>query len=90
MLEKVNSDHLKWALVAVAGAYLYLKWREGRDDGQIAGFKINPDLVVDSVMPWLNINPVVKPLVHGASKSFLRNYSGYYKNDAIDAEYKRV
>jgi hypothetical protein len=87
---KISSDHLKWALVIVAGGYIYLKWREGKDDGKIAGFEMNPDLMVDSIMPWLQINPVVKPLVHGATKSFLRNYSGHYKNGAIEAEYKRV
>lgn len=86
----MKSEHLKWVFVAAAAGYIYYRWREGKDDGKIAGFELNPDVVVDSVMPWLKINPMVKPLAGAAAKSFIRNFGGFDKADAIEVKYKRM
>jgi len=86
----MNSNKIKWVIAGSIGIYLYLKWKEGKDDGQIAGFAINPSTLVDSAMPWLNINPLIKPFVGAVAKKFVGSVAGFEKSDAIEVKARRV
>lgn len=86
----MTSDKLKWVVAGSVLLYLYIKWKEGNEDGTLAGLNIDSDKVVDSALPWLKINPYVKPIVGGVAKSFLRGVVGVPKHDVLEAEWKRV
>jgi hypothetical protein len=86
----MKSNQIKWVIAGGIGLYLYLKWKEGKDDGQIAGFAINPSTLVDSALPWLNINPMIKPFVSAVAKNFVGSVAGFDKSDAIEVKGRRV
>ena len=81
---------LKWVIVGSVGYYLYSKYQEGKDDGKLAGFAINPETLVDSAMPWLNLHPAIKPMAGIAAKKFLNTVVGFEKDNAIETTYRRV
>lgn len=86
----MKSQSLKWVIAGSIGYFLYLKWKEGKDDGNIAGFAINPDILVDSALPWLNVHPMIKPFVSSAAKKFVSNVAGFEKSDAIEVKSRRI
>lgn len=86
----MKSDHIKWIIAGSVVAYLFLKFREGKDDGQIAGLDFDTNKIVDSAMPWLNVNPAIKPMASMVAKKALGSIVGFKKNDAIEASFRRT
>ena len=86
----MRSDHLKWLVAGSVIAYLFFKFKEGKDDGQIAGIDFDTNKIVDSAMPWLNVNPTIKPIASQLAKKALGSIVGFKKDDAINAQFRRV
>lgn len=83
---------LKWSLVLGVGYYLYYKASKGDKESNLLGFEAsNPEKIMDSVIPWLNVNDKAKPFVHSMGKRFLKNVIDKHKNeDIIDVEYRSL
>ena len=86
----MRSDYLKWVILGSVGAYLVLRSREGQADGKLLGFKANPDQVIDTVMPWVKVNPTIKPMVRNFGRKFLENVIGEDEEDVIDVKYRKL
>lgn len=82
----IKSDHIKWVIAGGIGCYFFLKWKEGKDDGRLAGYAVNPSTLIDSAIPWLGINPIVGHV----GKKALEKIIGFDKTNAIDASYRRL
>lgn len=70
---------LRVAAMAAVGLYMYQVWRkQGSLNGVMPNpgdkLAINTDRVVDTVMPWLNINPIHKQMISSMAKETLRGY----------------
>lgn len=69
---------LRLAAFGVMGLYLY---KVQKKQGNFKGFDAsnptwspNPDLIVDSIVPWLDLKPDHKQLLSLAGKNILRGY----------------
>ena len=81
---------LKWSIVLGFGYYLYHKADKGQKESSLLGFEAaDSEKVMDSVVPWLKVNPTVKPFIHSMGKRFLENVIEKH-SDTIEAEYKNV
>jgi hypothetical protein len=88
---KLKSGHIAYLVAGSVIIYFYLKNREGKADGKISGFKVNPHVLVDSALPWLNINGIYKPIIGTIAKSALSGIVGEaYDGETIDAKYRRL
>ena len=90
----MNQKHILAIALLGTGAFLVYKEMQKRpvnvpsdiySDGMISG--ISSDTIIDSVLPWIRINPVVKPLVSGLAKQLL---SGLMDENTINAQWERV
>jgi len=82
-----------WLLLGLGALFFYFREKvkeQGSLKGKIGPWKINPNQVVDSVMPWINVHPLAKEAIKTASKSFLSGVVGEDFSDAIDAKYRRI
>lgn len=89
----MKQNHLKWLVVGSIGAYLFYKVRHGEKETKLLGFN-SPDseTIMNSVTPWLKVNPTVEPFVKSFGKKFLDNVleNPEKERDVIDAEYRNV
>lgn len=88
---KLKSNHMAYLVAGSVLLYFYMKNREGKADGKISGFAVNPSVLVDSALPWLNINGAFKPLVGFVAKKALSGMVGEsFDGEVITAKYKRL
>ena len=89
----MKQEHLKWLVVGSIGAYLFYKVRKGEKENQLLGFKTaDSDTIMDSVTPWLKVNPTIEPFVKSFGKSFLNRVLEDPKKEreVIDVEYRNL
>lgn len=82
-------------IIAIGSFIFYLKKSKqeaGSLRGKIGPYKINPETVVDSALPWLNLSPFTHNLVKMGATQFLKGLVGedYSDNKSIDADYRRI
>jgi len=70
---------LRMAAMTVVGIYFYNVWKkQGNLNGVMPNsgdkLSVNTDRIVDTVLPWLNINPIHKQIISGMAKETLRGY----------------
>lgn len=88
---KLKSNHVAYIVAGSVVLYFYLKNREGKADGRLSGFKVNPSVLVDSALPWLNINGAIKPIVGAVAKRALAGIVGEaFDGEVITAKYRRL
>lgn len=63
--------------VAMLGAYLWQRKREGNHNKKIKGIdlKLNPELLVDTALGSMNISPLKRELLRSGSKKIIRTFS---------------
>lgn len=89
---------MKNNLLLIAGiTFLYFWLKDSRDKsgeatlkGKIGPYKVNPQKIVDSLMPWVNVHPIAKEAVKRATTKALEGVIGFDDSNVIDADYRRV
>lgn len=90
-MSKIKSQHVAYLVAGSVVLYFFLKNREGKADGKISGFRVNPEVLVDSALPWLKINGVLKPVVGFMAKKALSGMVGEdFQGPVITAKYRRL
>lgn len=88
---RLKSNHIAYIVAGSVILYFFVKNREGKADGKISGFKVNPHVLVDSALPWLNINGMFKPIVGTIAKAALSGMVGEaFDGETIDAKFRRL
>jgi len=86
-----KEDYFKWGIIAGIGVYLYYCSRSGKKEDQLFGYDSpQSDKIMDSVIPWLKVNPRIKPFVKSFGTSFLDKVIEPKQGDFIDAEYREI
>ena len=75
---------LLYAGLGFLGYYLYEKAKNEPNGESLSG---TSEVVVDSLMPLLKVNPIIKPFIATGAKKLLKNFE---KSNVIEAKYKVV
>jgi len=73
-----------YAGLGFLGLYLYDK---AKNEPHQDGFTGASEVVVDSLMPLLKVNPMIKPFIAKGAKSLLKNFENV---NVIEAKYKVI
>lgn len=73
-----------YAGLGLIGYYLYDR---AKNDPSGEGLSGTSEVVVDSLMPLLKVNPIVRPFISKGAKSLLKNFE---KSNVIEAQYKVI
>jgi len=74
-----NPNIYKYIALAALGVYIYKVAQNngGTLKGNPQGIgPLNTDRVVDTVMPWVNVHPVLKEVLRKGAKSFINGLNG--------------
>lgn len=69
----MNDTKNFWKILALAAAGMYVYQIAKENNGTLAGnrygVKLNPEKIVNSVLPWVDTHPITKEMIrHGATK----------------------
>jgi len=81
----MRSDKTLLFLALGLGAYLYYTRKKTVGPSSATSGMGNPERIIDTILPWISINPRFKPIISTVAKEVIRGLRG---DHIIDADWR--